>query len=391
MTHALGADLSSLQPDKLMTAAADETGLTDYGHDDLVDALTRYLDLVTSEARLSPMGVVAQCANVHRLLVNRLRLVEDFRRHPEILDEVVSDPIVIVGLPRTGTTKLQRIMSCDPGVQATLFWRLLNPAPLPPSGEDGVDPRIAAAQQFEAFITSYHPNLMALHPFRAEEPEEEQMLCEATFRAFGNGYRLRMPSWWPWWDSDSQQDVYAFLRLSLQYLQWQDGGRQGRPWILKSPTHTGRIDVLQATFPKATIVHCHRDPEVVIASLCYLTELLQGTQTGALDLMEVGDTVLNVWSQQMHSNLVQRQQLGEASIVDVRYEDIRCHPFDVIRAVHRAHGYTPTVAAEAHMAQWDQENPQHRFGLYEYSLARYGLTPQRVQEAFADYIERFVP
>ena len=82
-------------------------------------------------------------------------------------------------------------------------------------------------------------------------------------------------------------------------------------------------------------MHCHRDPEVVIASLCYLTKLLQGTQTGALDLMEVGDTVLNVWSQQMHSNLVQRQQLGEASIVDVRYEDIRRHPFDVILAVDR--------------------------------------------------------
>ena len=172
MTQALGADLSSLQPDKLMTAATDETGLTDYGHDDLVDALTRYLDLVTSEARSSPMGVVAQCANVHRLLVNRLRLVQDLSRHTEILDEVVSDPIVIVGLPRTGTTKLQRIMSCDPGVQATLFWRLFYPAPLPYSGQDGVDPRIQVAQQFEAFITSYHPNLMALHPFRAEEPEE---------------------------------------------------------------------------------------------------------------------------------------------------------------------------------------------------------------------------
>ena len=364
MTHALGADLSSLQPDRLMTAAADETGLSDYGDDDLADALTRYLDLVVGEARLSPMGVVAQCANVHRLLVNRLRLVNDLRLHPEILDEVVSDPIVIIGLPRTGTTKLHRIMSSDPGVQATLLWRLLNPAPFPCSGGDSVDPRIAAAQQFEAFIASYHPSLMALHPFRAEEPEEEQMLCEGTFRAFGNGYRLRLPSWWPWWNSDSQQDVYAFLRLNLQYLQWQDGGRQSRPWVLKSPTHLGRLDVLRATFPAATIVHCHRDPEVVIASLCYLTELLRGTQTDALDLAEVGDTVLSVWSGQMEKNLTLRKHLGESSIVDVHYEDIRRHPFDAIRATHRAHAYTSAVTAEAHMAQWDQENPQHRFGRY---------------------------
>src|SRR5690606_6163617 len=83
----------------------------------------------------------------HRLLVNRLRFAEDLAHHPEILDEDVSDPIVVIGFPRSGTTVLQRMMSADPAMQSLKLWRLLNPAPFPGEAPGEPGGRLAFAEQ----------------------------------------------------------------------------------------------------------------------------------------------------------------------------------------------------------------------------------------------------
>src|SRR6266542_2276394 len=108
---------------QLLAAARAQTGLEDFGPQPFVEPLERLLKAAAEEANLNEIGVMALQGDVERFLSNRLRFQQDLKAHPEILGEDVSDPIIVTGLPRTGTSKLQRMLSADPGVQQLLVWR----------------------------------------------------------------------------------------------------------------------------------------------------------------------------------------------------------------------------------------------------------------------------
>jgi len=381
---------ASLRPEDLLAAAASEAGLEDQGDDELTGYLTRYVTAAVEEGRLSAIGVFGVQAFVHRILVNRLRFAEDLKRHPQILEEDVHDPIVLTGLPRTGTTKLQRMMGADPALRPLAFWRLLNPAPFPGAKPGDADPRIAIGQAYEAQMAML-PDFMAGHSMRALEPEEEGLLMDMTFESPTLGTRLRAPSSHLTWAMDHPQDrTYDYLRRMVQYLQWQDGGRGGRPLLLKTPMHLGTLDLLARTFPGVTVVHCHRDPVVALASITRLFEVSQ-LFTEDIDLQELGSQSLRLWSDAMTKYMAHRDALGDhVEIVDANYSDIERDPTEIIREVHRRRDQTVTPEREQIMAAWDAENPQHRFGKHIYSLERYGLTEESVREAFGPYIERFI-
>jgi hypothetical protein len=247
---------NELEPSKLLAAAADEAGLDDYGDESFVESLTQLVRAIVSEARLTDLGLMGTRASIIRCLVNRLRLRDDVKKHPEIVDEDVSDPIVIVGLPRTGTTKLQRMLSSDPGFQRLYLWRLFNPAPMPGWKPGLPDERIEVARSFVQAL-SQRPEFIAGHPMAAEDPDEDVFLMEMAFEGILPLVQFRVPSFHAWLKDRPRHDFYAFEKLLLQYLQWQDGGRRGRPWALKAQTHLGGLSALVDTFsgqPSSTAI-----------------------------------------------------------------------------------------------------------------------------------------
>ena len=374
----------------LMANARQEAGLDDFGDDRFIEPLSRFLEAAATEARLSPMGVFSQVVNVQRLLVNRLRFEADLKRRPEILDEQVVRPIIILGLPRTGTTKLQRMLSRDPNAQALLFWRLLNPAPLPDPAPDGQDPRITVAATFLELLTTYFPDFMAAHPTLADEPDEEVPLLEMSFDGVGTGLRLNTPAFLDWVMQRPKGPSFEYMRHLLQYLQWQDGGGRGRHWVLKSPLHLGLIETVAEVFPDATFVHCHRDPVTVIPSFCGLLETAWRMSTDTIDLAEIGALCLRFWAEETDKYLAQRPAVeAHQPILDVGYAEIAQDSLAVIRRIYQHRGETMTGAAEAAITAWEDEFPQHRFGRHEYSLERYGLHADEVAEAFSTYRSRF--
>jgi Sulfotransferase family len=377
----------ALDPTALMVAAAKEAGLDDYGDDRFVEALTRWLGAVVDEADLSPMGVIGTQEHVKRILVNRLRVQDDVSRHPEILSEDVSDPVVIIGFPRTGTTKLQRLMCSDPGTQGVPLWRILNPAPFPGSEGGRADPRIAVAEEYVDIIEQHFPDLLVGHPFGAESPEEDSFLLELTFQSFVNRFRARVPGYASWWLAQPRRDPYEYLHTLLQYLQWQDEGRRGRFFVLKTPPSTGNLDVLKDVFPGATVVHCHRDPRVAIASTARISESFRRLTTEHIDLEELGKEVLQYWSAEMARNLAQREERPDLAIVDVQFAEIVQDPLGVIRSVYQKHGRSLSADAESRITKLQAEN--RHLKTHDYSLERYGLTEQQVEQEFAQYMERF--
>lgn len=380
--------LPALETDALLAvASAQAGGLQDFGDHDFREPLTRFLASVRDEAALSPEGVATLTQDVIRLLTNRLLLQADLAQHPEILDEDVSDPIVIVGNPRTGTTKLQRMMAAHPGLQSVKLWQILFPARLP----GDVDPRRAMAEQFQRELAAGAPQFMAAHAMVADEPEEEALILQMTFdRAGAHNWFYRTPAFHAWLTGRDQHAAYGYLREVLQHLQWQGGGRRG-PWVLKSPLHTGNVATLLDTFPAATVVHCHRDPATVLPSFCGLVEIIRSVRGHTVDREELGEFLLGELAAQWHENLAQRPQLPAGQLLDVHFDDIVADPVAVIRTILAARGDELTHSDAQTILAWDAANPPGKFGKHQYSLQQYGLSAERVHEAFSAYYEHFQP
>ena len=376
--------LLPLERDALMSAAVATTGLDDWGDDTgFIDSLDVLLGDMRNTADLNEIGVASQVQDVMRLLVNRLGFTRDVREHPEILDEEVVPPIVILGLPRTGTSKLQRTIASDPGIQRLEVWRLLNPAPMPGDPQT----RIAIGEQFEAMLRQV-PAFMAAHPMEAHEPDEDLWLMEMTFDAPVPSHRLHLPNHRQW-IADRQDTAYAYMRTALQYLQWQDGGGRDRPWVLKSPMHIGQVAILYDLFPDATFVQCHRDVYTVLGSYCSLIEVARAMNCDQVDLTSLGPDFAQFWGAYTARNLAARAAIPGLNIYDVAFEQIRDDIDGVVAEIYRRAGRTVTPEAQAAFDVYNARRPSGHFGAHEYDPSRWGVTPGLVHECFEAYHAAF--
>lgn len=380
-----------LYAEDLLAAGTAETGLEDFGDRGFVEGLGVLADSLRTEGRLNRLGHMMLSSDLVRMLANRLRYQRDVTRHPEMLREEITAPIVVVGLPRTGTSKLQRMMSADPGVQRLDVWKLLNPAPFPGEQPGNPQPRIDFGLVVERILSQQFPDYMARHPTEACEPDEELLLMEMSFECVVSSLRSRAPSFREFVQAGSQQATYRFMRSMLQYLQWQDTERngRGRPWIMKSPVHLGNLATLLEVFPDATIVHCHRDPRVVVPSFASLLESSRRMGSEQVDLPEIGADMLAFLSGEMRKNLADRKTLGEHRIIDVHYEQIRHNAQGVIAAVYAKAGKELTTEAAAAFAAYEARRPEGHFGEHEYTAERFGLTSEGIAAEFTEYYDRF--
>ncbi|MGD9659812.1 MAG: sulfotransferase [Porticoccaceae bacterium] len=374
----------------LLAAAQAQTGLEDFGDRHFVTGLTILVDALHREANLNAMGKMMVYGGFIRLLSNRLRYQNDVKSHPHILEEKIEAPIIILGLPRTGTSKLQRVMSADPSVQRLEFWRTINPAPFP--GEKPGDPkeRIEAGLLVEQTLATQFPGWMARHPMEALEPDEELHIMDMSFECVISWLFSRVPSYYDYISKCDPRPTYDILYKMLQYLQWQDGGGRGRPWIMKSPVHIGALDVLLDTFPDATIVHCHRDPRDVVPSFASLIE--EGRKMGSdqVDPVEIGRDMCEYWAEQLDRNLVIRDQLPADRILDFKFEEIVSDVIGVIAKIYKSAGRELTPEALAAFNDYNARRPKGHWGSYEYSADHYGLSLEAIDERYAAYRQRFI-
>lgn len=375
---------------ELMAAAATAAGLDDFGDPHFMTGLGIYVDGLRNEARLSPMGEQMAYGGIVNMLINRLRYVRDIRLHPEILAEKIVKPIVVLGLPRTGTTKLQRILSADPQAQAMSYWRMMNPAPFPDEEPGNPKGRIEAARAVVEMLHAQFPGFVARHPTEALEPDEEVLLMQGSFECVVTWLFARSPSFYNFVMDGDPRPLYRFLHGQMQYLQWQDGGARGRPWILKSPCHTGVLDSMLAIFPDAVLVHCHREVEKLLPSITGLVEEMRRIHSDHVDNDVLGAEMLDYFGRSMDRYLEIRARLPAGRILDIQYEEVVDNAVDVVRRVCAHAGRELTPEAIAAVRAHELARPQHYLGNYSYSAAQYGCSPEQIQQRFATYRQRFI-
>jgi hypothetical protein len=372
-----------------MAAACTLARLDDFGDRQFVDGLERVLRGFVDEAQLSPLGEQLAFGGVVNMLVNRLRYVRDIAARPEILDEPIDRPIVILGLPRTGTTKLQRILSQSPQALSMLYWHMMNPAPFPDEVPGHPEARIAAAREAVAMITEQFPDFVARHPTEAEVPDEEVLLMQGSFQCVVTWLFARMPSFYDFSMNTDQRPLYRYLRGQMQYMQWQRGGARARSWIMKSPCHTGVIDTLLEVFPDAVLVHCHRAVEEIIPSMSGLTEAMRRVYSDRVDPAVIGPEMLDYFGSTMDRYLELRDALPAGRVLDLHYRDIIDDGTDAVRRVFAHAGRVADDVTLARVRAFEAEKPQHYLGTYRSPPERYQLDIPSIQTRFAAYRQRF--
>ncbi|MET0545065.1 MAG: sulfotransferase [Caulobacterales bacterium] len=372
----------------LHAASAANGGLTDFGGDEFREPLRVLLKSLDEEAQMLPQALFGVQQRILQLLGLRLGMADLFKKHPEILDEPIERPLIILGLQRTGTTKLQNVLACDERWHTPFMWEALFPVPFPGEQKGDPSPRIAAARQWTEMFYSAMPEAMAGHAMVADQTEEETFAVELAFRWTVPAIYGMIPSYIKWVEEHSCVPTYQDLKRTLQALQWQRGSR--KPWLLKAPWHIGFLDSLLKVFPDATIVQCNRDPFESVPSNCALMYLGRRGGRPDLDKKVHGADVLAMMGREMTMHLKQRDALGAKDpTIDVPYKHIVKDSVGVARRIYAARGEAPlSTEAEQAIRDWEANNVQHKYGKWEYTAEEYGVTRENLAEAFAEYYKR---
>jgi len=376
----------SFSADQLENGACSATGLGDFGSPYYREGLERTVEALNDEAELNELGRVMQHATISNALMQRLKIVDAYKQHPEIADEIVEGPVVVLGLPRTGTTALSQLVAADPQFRSLRTWESQAPTPPPEAATQHSDPRIAQAADGIAMIEQMFPDFRATVNSEAEAATECQDLMGMSFRTFHFDGVVRVPGYVEWLMRSDMRETYVFHRDVLKLLQWHC---KPNLWHLRTPVHMFALEAFVEAYPNAKFLWSHRDPAKVLGSVCSLIAYIRSWSSDRKDPEELGAEQLAWWAEGTRRAMAFRQKFGDERFVDVSFADLQADPVNTVAAGYQQLGLTFTDSARARIREWaDSHKPGHR-GTHTYDLADYGLTPDQVREAFGDYIAAY--
>ncbi|MGE4650517.1 MAG: sulfotransferase, partial [Myxococcota bacterium] len=254
----------------VLSAAVERTGLEDFGPDDFRERLALWLSEMDEDPERTGLGRMIHWNDCVRYAANRLRMHDLVARHPEIHEQEIRQPIIVVGLPRSGTTHLVNLIAADQRLRSIPLWESQEPVPDPREkpGPNGVDPRYQRSAEAWEMLSTNSPLIAAMHPMEPDHIHDELELMCPDFTTYNIEWISRAPRWRDYYLAHDQTENYAYLKTALKILQWY---RPRDRWVLKCPQHLEQIGPLMKTFPDATIVMTHRDPVSVIQSAATLT------------------------------------------------------------------------------------------------------------------------
>ncbi len=384
---ALFARRDALGADTLIARAQDRTGLVDFGDTPFEEPLREFLHSCRVEGDLSLFGRLATHWDSVRFLSNLLRLREEERRRPEILDQSIERPIFIAGLPRSGTTFLHTLLAQDPANLVPRVWQLIHPYPLddPPSGRDRRLQRVSRQLRMFGVVA---PEFRRMHPIDANSPQECSEITAHVFASLRFDTTYYIPGYRRWLDEAGHLDAYRFHKRLLQHLQHQtaDGGQ----WVLKCPDHIFALAALRTVYPDAGIVFVHRDPLAVLASVARLTEVLRRPFTRHIDKLEIGRQDSNRWLAATELMIAAADDPTFAQpIFQIHHQHLVADPLGTVGALYRHFERSLSSLAADRIRRLVAAKPNGGYGAHRSRLEEYGLDPILERERYARYMRYF--
>ena len=370
--------------ENLLRAARAETGLNEFGDDSFLEGLERLVRSLQNEADLDDVGTYALTEMLRGLLKSRLQIEDWYRRHPEIDDEVIEQPLIGLGLPRTGSTALSFLLAADPNARSLLLWMAQEPAP-PPSTVNGPDPRIERAEAGVEMQKQMAPRMSALVPAAANGPMECQPLMGLDFKSQYFQAFAYMPSYSDWLFDADLTSTYLYERRVLKLLQW---GAPAEPWRLKCPSHLLYLHYLDVAFPDARFVMTHRDPTEVMVSVADVYAEVAGLIGNEIDPHYLGELNVRQWSIGMQRAMSFRDKGNDHRFYDMDFRAVQADPIGEVRRLYDWLGEPVTPEFEAGMTQWWRDNAEARDQNVHPDPAEFGIDLDAVRPLFADYMAR---
>jgi hypothetical protein len=377
-----------LEPYALMAAATAKTGLSDFGDNGFREPLDVLCTAFRTEAGLSRAGLLTNHSLFVQLLSNRLLIEDLLRRHPEIHDVHIEAPIIVCGLPRTGTTHLHNLMAADPALRSLPYWESLEPV-LPESQRPAPgdpDPRVARTEVALDFINSAMPYFKRMHEMTVDHVHEEIQLLAIDFSTMLFETTAAMPSWRDYYLAHDQTPHYEYLRTVLKVLQWLRGGER---WVLKSPQHIEQFPALRATFPDATFVVTHRDPVSVTTSVATMITYTARLSHERVDPRFIGGYWADRIERMLRSCAEERGVLPPDQSIDVHFDEFMADDVAMVERIYELAGQPMTDTSRAAMQSFMDDHPRGKFGGIRYDLADFGLEAAERRDALRFYTDRF--
>ncbi|MFC2129495.1 sulfotransferase [Bacteroidota bacterium] len=376
---------SSLNKDDLLKNAQRITGLSDFGKDFMDEPLDRLIWSLENEARLHPVGHFISRNRIINLLTVRLRAEFWFKKHPEILEQEIYPPIVIVGLQRTGTTKLHRLLNADPENRVLKSWEAINPAPFNHL-KGSKDKRVRIARTSENALRRMAPGFFAIHPVEHYAPEEDILLLDTTFLSTTPEATTHVPTYAAWLENTDQSNAYAYLSKLLKLLQWQDPAKR---WILKSPHHMEFLPLIQKYLGDAQFIWTHRNPIECIPSFLSMVCHSRSIFSNEVKSEEVVEHWVRKTTYMLEKGLEFRNTVNnDAAFTDILYEHLVTDSMgQLLKIYEKQGGISPELMKK--FRETEANNPQGKYGVHDYSYTDFGLSREELAARNSKYCKQY--
>ncbi len=371
----------------VLDAAAQATGLDDFGPDDFEERLGLWLSEPDEDPDRTQLGRLMVFNDCVRYASNRLRIHALLKAHPEIHDVEIPAPIIVVGLPRSGTTHLVNLIAADGRLRSMPLWEGQAPVAEENPTRDEHDPRFARCQQAWEQMQAMSPLISAMHPMNPDHVHEELELMLPDFSSYNQEWVGRVPKWVDYYLAHDQRPHYEYMKTGLKILQWSMPRDR---WVLKCPQHLEQLGPLVETFLDATFAVTHRDPVAVIQSAatmtCYASRMSYRTSDP--------EWYLDYWTRRMRqlleASVRDRHLLPEDRTIDVLFHEFMADDFAMVERIYDVAGLEMNDAARAEIRAHLDDHGRGKHGRVVYDLrADFGAEPAKVREGFDFYLERF--
>ncbi|MHA7653559.1 sulfotransferase family protein [Mycobacterium sp. ML4] len=371
----------------LHAQASADTGLHDFGPGDYRERLEVYLSALRDVDGLHPAGVVNFYGQLLQLLKNRLLLADLLHRHPEINDIELRSPVVIAGLPRTGTTHLHNLLASAPTFRTMPYWESNEPFPLPSEAGITPDPRRARMDVAVSVINLVMPHFALMHEMTTDHVHEEIQLLANDFSTMLFETLAHVPAWRDYYQAHDQTPHYRYLATQLKAMQFLRGGQR---WLLKSPQHLEQVPVLNHVFGDSIVVFTHRNPVPVALSMVAMITYSARMHRSPVPVEQIAGYWIDRLEQMLNALVRDRDVIGPDRSVDVRFDNFMADELGTAERLYALAGEPFTEAAIMAVTDYLANHRRGRLGAVATSYEMFGLAEDDLRARFAPYVERFL-
>lgn len=392
---------SDLSVASILEECQASTGLSDFGPMDFTERLQVLCDAWNSDTGLTGVARMSLRNKLIQHVSSRLLIQDQFNQHPEILDIKIERPIIVAGLPRSGTTHLLNLMAADSRLRALPLWESYEPVPrageTPQPSDAGYrvedDPRYQRCSDAWEMQQQVVPHLATMHPMNPDHIHEELELMGPNIASYNYEWLAHTPAWRDYYYAEDQTPHYEYMKNVLKLLTWQQRGvNNDTPtrWVLKCPQHLEQLPVLHKVFPDATIAITHRDPVAVIQSAATMLAYAQRLNRKVPNIAALGEYWCERIEHLLRACAEDRDKLPAAQSIDVPFHELIEDDLGMVEKIYAKAGLAMTAEAKTELSEFLASHPNDKNGKMVYDLKKqFDIEPSALSEKFDFYFDAF--